>query len=304
MAVVTADRSTKHTVTIWMIGGLGNQMFQYAASKTLANALDVPLRICTFDYRRPGRPYLLSKLSIAETAEDFDPLFKRAPARLTKNPTAFKAFNQGAQWGLWPTLYREKSADFDPGFFRLRAPVELRGYFPSERYFVAERSAIMRWFQPSEALSPPAQRCLEQIRAAELPVAVHIRGGDFLTPGSPPMLDQRYYGDAFARIEAAANGRATYFLFTDDLPHARKTLPPDRRFNAFEPVDDRPWEDMHLMAQCAHNIVANSSFSWWGAWLNPRSDKIVIAPNGLLPGSGVARDTPDLYPPDWISINA
>jgi Glycosyl transferase family 11 len=295
--------STANVVTIWMIGGLGNQMFQYAACKSLAKSLGAPLRITTFDYRRPGRPYLLSELSIAETATDFVPFFKRAPARMTKTPGGTRALNIAAQLGLWPTLYREASPQFDPDLSKLRGRIELRGYFMSERYFAAERPAILRYFQPSSPLSPSAAQMQDRIRKAKTPVALHVRGGDFLTPGAPPMLDQAYYSQAIGLIDARLGGPADYILFTDDVAHARTVLPPDLAVTVFEPNDDRPWEDMHLMAQCHHNIIANSSFSWWGAWLNDHPDKIVVAPKDMLPGAKSSVPQPDLYPPQWITLS-
>jgi Glycosyl transferase family 11 len=293
-----------NAVTIWMIGGLGNQMFQYAAGKTLAKSLDVPLRISTYDYRRPGRPYLLPKLSIAETATDFDPVFKRAPAKLTKTAAGTRALNTGARLGLWPTLYREDGHNFDPGFSALRAPVELRGYFMSERYFAAERDLIVSSFAPSVPLSLAAGAVLQDIRSRPVSVAVHVRGGDFLSPGAPPMLGLNYYTQAIKQIEAVVSTPADYFVFTDDVPHAKTVLPANLAATICELPDDQPWEDMLLMAQCSHNIIANSSFSWWGAWLNQKAHRVVVAPKNMLPGSALSQRTPDLYPPDWITIHA
>jgi hypothetical protein len=298
----TAATPTSGVITIWMIGGLGNQMFQYAACKSLAKSLHASLRICLFDYRRPGRPYLLSKLSINEIATDFVPFFKRVPSRLAKSTSGTQALNVGAQVGLWPTLYREPSPSFDPHVFSLKTPAELRGYFMSERYFVAERPQLLKYFQPSEPLSAAAERYLETIRRAEIAVSLHVRGGDFLTPGAPPMLDRAYYDHAIRHVEARVDRPVKYFLFTDDIAHARTVLPPNLAMTVYEPTDDRPWEDMHLMAHCHHNIIANSSFSWWGAWLNEHPNKLVIAPRDMLPGSSAAAPQPDLYPPQWITI--
>ena len=298
----TTDTQRPGVITIWMIGGLGNQMFQYAACKSLAKSLNASLRICLFDYRRPGRPYLLSKLSIKETASDFIPFFKRVPPRLGKDPRGTKALNLGARLGFWPTLYREPTPSFDPHVFTLSPPVELRGYFMSERYFVAERREILKYFQPTIPRSESAERFLQTIRSAENSVSLHVRGGDFLTPGTPPMLARGYYDDAIRRVEASVGKQAKYFLFTDDIAHARTVLPPNLPITVYEPTQDHPWEDIHLMACCRHNIIANSSFSWWGAWLNDNPNKLVVAPRDMLPGSGAALPQPDLYPPRWITI--
>ena len=95
--------------------------------------------------------------------------------------------------------------------------------------------------------------------------------------------------------------RPTYFVFSDDAEWARANLPTGQTAHFIAPSSDgRDYEDMHLMALCKHHIIANSSFSWWGAWLDPRADKIVIAPSRWFRGANL--DTRDLIPTAWIRL--
>jgi hypothetical protein len=149
---------------------------------------------------------------------------------------------------------------------------------------------------------------LGRIQASRLPISVHVRRGDYLNPSTAKfhgILGEPYYRQALARIEAAIGGGAALFVFSDDPAAAEQVLNfvPKSRLVHVRGEPERPWEDMALMARCRHHIIANSSFSWWGAWLNPFPDKVVIAPRAWFAPTELKRhNTADLYPPGWGSV--
>jgi hypothetical protein len=141
-----------------------------------------------------------------------------------------------------------------------------------------------------------------------MPVSVHVRRGDYLKPGTAEVhgiLDEPYYRQAIGRIDAVLGREADIFVFSDDATAAERVLEflPKSRLNHVSGDPARPWEDMALMARCRHHVIANSSFSWWGAWLNRSSEKVVIAPRAWFTANELKRvNTADLYPPGWILI--
>jgi hypothetical protein len=141
-----------------------------------------------------------------------------------------------------------------------------------------------------------------------LPVSVHVRRGDYLKPGTAEVhgiLDEAYYREALGRIEAEIGEEADLFVFSDEPQAAERVLNfvPPSRLTHVRGDAERPWEDMALMSRCRHHVIANSSFSWWGAWLNPFPGKIVVAPQAwFAPTELRRRNTRDLYSNGWIVV--
>jgi len=144
---------------------------------------------------------------------------------------------------------------------------------------------------------------LEQIHAASLPVSLHVRRGDYtLAAEGNIALPLDYYRRAIEFIRERFED-TTFFIFSDDIEFARRNLPAGMRQIFVEGNDDlSSHEDLRLMAACQHHVIANSSFSWWGAWLNPSPEKVVVAPRHwhLSPDS----DYPDLLPPTWHALDS
>ncbi len=205
-----------------------------------------------------------------------------------------------------PDSYREPHFHFDHGFESLGPQTELFGTFQSERYFSSIADQIRRYFEPREPFGAAARVAADRIAESMLPVSVHVRRGDYLqaaTAAVHGILDNGYYRRALAEIEDRIGRSPDLFAFSDDLDAAAQVLnfvPPNRvTYIAGDPA--RPWEDMALIARCRHHLIANSSFSWWGAWLNRSRDKIVVAPRSWFTQKGLlTRDTRDLYPFGWI----
>lgn len=141
-------------------------------------------------------------------------------------------------------------------------------------------------------------------RIAETPsVALHVRRGDYLTVGAHGLCDQAYYTAALAKILEHLDHTPTVFVFSDDPDWARANLPlPCPKVVIDFNGPDRDYEDMRLMSLCRHNIIANSSFSWWAAWLNASATKQVAGPACWF--SNPRLRNPDILPRGWHRIGA
>jgi glycosyl transferase family 11 len=309
-------RNNSKVITVSLIGGLGNQMFQYAAGKALAERHGVPLALDISGFKNYAlRSFLLDRLLVPEVIalpSQTEPIqkpeinFTRAKWKARIDRLLVKA-------GLprltpSPSDYREPHFHYDPAFEALGPQTTLFGYFQSERYFISIAESLRDWFSPCEPLGDAVAAALARIEASRLPISVHIRRGDYLNPGTAEyhgILGDSYYRDALVRLGAGANQDAELFVFSDDVAAAEQVLnfvPKSRQvYVRGDPA--RPWEDMALMARCRHHVIANSSFSWWGAWLNRSPDKIVIAPRAwFAPNELRSKNTKDLYPAGWILV--
>ena len=302
-------------ITVSLIGGLGNQMFQYAAGKALAERHGVPLALDISGFRDYAlRPFLLDRLLVpeaiasvqAEAAERPEVNFTRAKWKARIDRLLGKAGLP--KLASSPNEYREPHFHYDPAFEALGPRISLFGYFQSERYFNSIAGNLRYWFSPREPLGDAAMAALKRIEASRLPVSVHVRRGDYLKPGTHEVhgiLGESFYRHVFDRLENMIDRDAEIFIFSDDPAAAEQVLSfiPGSRLNHVRGDPERPWEDMALMARCRHHVIANSSFSWWGAWLNPSSDKIVVAPRAWFVATELnKRNTSDLYPAGWIPV--
>jgi hypothetical protein len=302
-------------ITVSLIGGLGNQMFQYAAGKALAERHGVPLALDISGFRNYAlRPFLLDRLLVpeaiasvqAEPAERREENFTRAKWKARIDRLLGKA--RLPKLASSPNEYREPHFHYDPAFEMLGPKVSLFGYFQSERYFNSIAESLRDWLSPREPLGEAAAVALKRIETSRLPVSVHVRRGDYLKPGTHEVhgiLGETFYRQAFDRLEGMIGRDAEIFIFSDDPAAAEQVLGfiPGSRLNHVRGDPERPWEDMALMARCRHHVIANSSFSWWGAWLDPSPDKIVVAPRAWFAATELnKRNTGDLYPAGWILV--
>ena len=302
-------------ITISVLGGLGNQMFQYAAAKALACQHGVELAIDTSAFQTYAlRSFLLERFEIPEAAES---------AR--KHATGVAENFRAVQWRnranrvltslSLPKLpqpraiYSEPHFHFDSGFFTLGRSVSLYGYFQSERYFSGIADKLRSHFRLREPLGLQAQAMADLIARTDMPVSVHIRRGDYVKSAETARvhgtLGASYYKKAMEILEGVLGSRMNVFVFSDDPVEAAAVLdfiPPENLVHVGgDPA--RPWEDMVLMSRCRHHVIANSSFSWWGAWLNSSPVKTVVAPREWFSAAELRqRNTCDLYPPTWILL--
>lgn len=272
-------------VLVRLEGGLGNQMFQYAAGRSVALATGRRLLLDSSAIGRgpSKRRYELSSLAIGgERAGLICRLMARAQvgARL---PAAVRELSRAVSPRRWQLL-RDAGAALDERLFAISGDIVLEGPWQSAAY--ADRdplvaSQLRRDFALREPLTGRAAAVAAEIAACEA-VCVHVRRGDYVKDAAVSAfhgtLSIDYYTAAAERIAAEA-GNPTFFVFSDDLPWAQASLrlPGPTRF--VEAVAGQsPAIDQRLMASCRHFVIANSTFSWWAAWLGAAAGKVVVAP--------------------------
>jgi len=265
-------------VIVRLEGGLGNQLFQYAAGRTLALTTGRDLLLDTSAYREDRlRAYQLDHFAIvARPLRRGDvPFFRLRRSRLgAMLPGRFRLGKIRETFPVRVPVWPEAGAVSDAG-----APY-LIGYWQSQRYFTAVADTIRRELRVKAPPEGANARLLDEIAACDA-VALHVRRGDYVSnPAATAyhgLCGLDYYNAAICRLEETVS-QPHFFVFSDDLDWVRANLDTGHPTTWVGDNADTPWEDLRLMAACRHFIVANSSFSWWGAWLGEWPGKEVIAP--------------------------
>jgi len=285
-------------------GGLGNQMFQYAAATALAWHKNQPLYLDLAGYvtRTHHQGFELFRLfhckALVATESEIRKTFgwrMRAPWRdIATHP----------RLGILRTakIVNEPSVRLWPGFFDVPDDVYLSGYWQSEKYFRSVVDRIRSEFSFKTGLTGQNLEWAEQISESNA-VSLHVRRGDYVYSHKAQKLHGvtplPYYEAAVAEILRRVE-KPVFFVFSDDpqwcLQHIKAEAP--CHFIGHN-TGTESFNDMRLMSLCKHNIIANSSFSWWGAWLNTNEGRLVIAPQRWYAG---ADDPPDLVPVSWLRI--
>ena len=285
-------------IIVRLRGGLGNQIFQYAAGRALAisRSTDLALDVRALQTDKLRRfalcPFSLKTVSLGNV--------HLPPSR--RNPFAFIRWRitKGRRF----TYYREKNFSFDPGVLSLGSDVYLHGYWQSEKYFHAAADAIRADLVVTAAPSEVNAARLAALRSS-LSVSIHVRRGDYAADAETNAIygtcTVDYY-QAAARLLAKKLGASPVFwIFSDDPDWAAANvkLPYASQYVMNGP-GEQPAEDLRLMSACRHHIIANSTFSWWGAWLNPSPSKMIVAPRRWYKDSG--KSDRDLISEDWIRL--
>lgn len=279
-----------------IVGGLGNQMFQYAVGRALAvkTGQDFKLDLSEMD-RYKVHTLQIDQFNIkGKRARQDEIPFRPRKSFFGKLLTAFKNRDR------IPQVF-ETTPFFDASVSHWKGSGYLSGYWQSEKYFSAYSDLIRADFSLKGPMSGERQAVLAQIREAKAPVSVHVRRGDYVTNAMANSIhgtcEPEWYRHAMNKISEQLSD-PTFFVFSDDPTWARSNLPTYEKVIFVEPrADGKDAEDMHLMSSCQSHIIANSTFSWWGAWLNPRQDKRVIAPARWFKAED--RDSSDLVPEQW-----
>ena len=177
----------------------------------------------------------------------------------------------------------------------------LIGLFQSYKYFECCKDTIYKEFQFAEDLLSEATRKTADLMHKSNSVSIHVRRGDYMNGYYYNMLgkvcDINYYQRAITEIKKRVPN-PQFFIFSDDKDYVAQNLLIENAVYVDFNLGINSWQDMYLMTQCNHHIIANSTFSWWGAWLNKHTDKIVIAPSRWF--SFMEHD--EIIPPEWIRI--
>ena len=256
-------------------GGLGNQMFQYAFARALAAASADEVFI---DCSAPGT-------EAAHNGFELDRIFSIAlpPAptgaaeKLSVRPSGF--LNRLRRKYFTKRSHRiDREFRYQPELLALSGDVYFEGYWQSEKYFLGIGEELRCDFTFARALADKNDALLRELPR---PIAsVHVRRGDYLKYKNLNICTPEYYSRAIRRI-SSRGGASSYLVFSDDIGYCRATLDFGGAPVAF--VDwnraEASWQDMAMMSRCDCHVIANSSFSWWGAWLDPNPAKRVVAPS-------------------------
>ncbi len=291
-------------IIVRLRGGLGNQMFQYSLGRRLALECGTPLKLDTSEYKTASsREYELNQFNIAgelASREEIEhvtgsdrPLLERMLDRL----------RTGRRPYYERRVVEEKVVGFDPKIMKVRPEAYLDGYWQSEKYFSSIGDTLRKDLTLRQGLSKEGESIARQMSDSQS-VSIHVRRGDYVTNpvyqrihGLCPLS---YYAEAIGRFEGLLDD-PRFFVFSDDLPWARENLGlhhaatfVNRKGTA------KDCEDLILMSYCRNHIVANSSFSWWGAWLSASKGGLTLAPSVWFKDEKV---TPmDLIPESWQRI--
>lgn len=287
-----------------IIGGLGNQMFQYALGRSLALALDTELRLDVSDFSGYAlyQGFELDRVfdtsfQIA-TNDDIQKILGWRSNKVCRKVLTRRHFS----------VLRSRRFVVEPGFqfwpdiTSVEDESYLVGYWQSEKYFSDIKDVIRSDFTFKGEMSAQNMEVAASISQCNA-VSLHVRRGDYAynqkTNSIHGLCPLDYYRSAVSYM----NERLpfpSFFIFSDDMPWVKKNLKidfPCTYVDHNKTVESH--NDMRLMSLCKHHIIANSSFSWWGAWLNARTDKVVIAPQRWFVNGGC---TADLIPDEWISL--
>lgn len=281
-------------------GGLGNQLFQYAIGRkmSLKNKDVFKLDISAYDVKNP-RAYGLKHFNIIENIA--------SPEEIKKIKLPYGQISRYIR-GFKSRILRIKNIRFKPHVLNKNGDVYIDGFWQSEKYFIDIASTIRQDFKLRHKMGHSAEIAYEDIRKTAVPVSLHVRRGDYVQDKKTTQYhggcSPEYYKKALdilkKKLGGDADGKIRLFVFSDDIEWVRKNMsfPYPTTFVSNPAIPD--YEELILMSRCAHHIIANSSFSWWGAWLNPSSQKIVIAPERWFNTSqSIYRD---VVPSSWIKI--
>jgi len=259
-------------ITARLIGGLGNMMFQIATAVALAKEND---DVAIFD---AATQYLPPQFPDRKCAKYLSNIFSKVE------------FSHNLQI---EGVYQE------PDFYYRELPyiknMCLSGYFQSEKYFVHRDNDIKTLFEPAEEIEQYINEKYSSILDGET-IGIHVRRGDYLNhPNIHPVCGSDYYQLALNTFKNTHP--YDIMVFSDDVEWCKKEFGPSAYIIENEP----DYIDLYMMSKCKHNIIANSSFSWWGAWLNQNPGKTVIAPKRWF-GDSASYDKRDLVPEKWRII--
>jgi hypothetical protein len=289
-----------------LIGGLGNQMFQYATGFALAKHLNMPFRIDINLLNKYNRHngYQLNEI--------FDSNFEIASYLELWSLLRFKTYsvvNESVDivnpYTFNPNIriFREYSHNYINDFEKINNPCYISGYWQSEKYFINFDNELRKKFTFKNTLSGLNKEHENEILNSNS-VSIHVRRGDYLSNANAAkfhgICELAYYQKS---IEIISNkiDNPTYFIFSDDVEFIIKNFTFLKNYRIIDNNQGKEsYNDLRLMALCKHHIIANSTFSWWGAWLANHSNQIVIAPEKWFIGSKEIMK--DIYCKNWIKL--
>lgn len=273
--------------TIVFNGGLGNQMFQYAFYLRLKKRH--PLSIYCFD---------IAQAQNCHNGYELDKIFHTHSYRKARR---FRRVERHCPKLLrrFYVVKQKNSLEYDSSLFvSCRLLTSYVGFWQSEKYFQSVSGKVGEAFAFNEKMLNAKTIEFATFLKGSDAVSVHVRRGDYLQESDERGLcSLSYYKTAITYIKESIES-PVFVFFSDDINWVKDNIPCDRAEYVIWNQGEDGWQDMYLMSCCKHNIIANSSFSWWGAWLNPNKEKTVIAPRQWFINS----DNYDILPEQWIKL--
>jgi hypothetical protein len=286
-------------LTVYCQGGLGNQLFQFIMGYILAKKNKINLRINIERYNSYDRKFELDR---------FPEIYKLNIPKIKSNKF-YKILKISGIYKIMNFFFFDKN-EFEKSPFifnedllkkKIVKNILLTGFFQNEKYFINYKKIVLKLFKFPKIKDKLVQQYLNLIKNKNS-IAIHIRRGDYYN--NPKVrcvhgiLGKNYYQKSISYIKKKIKN-SVFFIFSDDIELVKKTLP---FFNnkKYIFIDTKSTiNDLYLMSNCKHFIIANSTFSWWGAWLSKNKNKIVCAPNKWV---RARISTPDIIPENWIKI--
>lgn len=273
--------------SIGYLGRLGNQLFQFSSavgiSKKRGFEVAFPIENCSmFIPNGPIDPKNGQMMNVkCDLLDCFD-----IPSSYFRSIGELRS----------TSVYSERDFKFNPEVLSLPPNTDLYGYFQDERYFKEERDLILSLLKFKEEYENSAKEFISTIDPEFQKISLHIRRGDYtLYPNHHPVCSMEYYKSAMNKFNSEKN---KFLIFSDDLEWCKETFKGDQ----FVFVDSgSPYSDLKIMTLCDHHIIANSSYSWWGAWMNDNKNKRVIAPSRWF-GPAIGKDASEIYCEGWERI--
>lgn len=288
----------KKEIIVKLNGGLGNQMFQWALARSVEKQTGINTFLdLSFFKKKYARPYELNLFKLNATAvQDFSTKLKLDIIWKFRKKLAGKEF-------LGLNLYSEQHFHYDEKIKDIKPNTYIEGFFQSEKYFENVKEELLSDFEFVNSPDEENQKIIDQINSTNS-VSLHIRRGDY--------VQKKRYQDVYATcsldyykkgVELIAERfeNPTLFLFSDDIEWVKENLNlPYKCVYVSHNTGAKSYEDMRLMSLCKHNVIANSSFSWWAAWLNKNPEKIVIAPQKWFKDENINQS--DVIPETWKKL--
>jgi hypothetical protein len=301
-----------------LTGGLGNQMFQYAAGLALAERRRTVLKLDVGWFRdypehEAHNRYALSCLNVTEqfaTAEEIDRVrgvkLTRAERWAARAARALHFYQFASRHAGPANLHYPERFGFYPDFFEQPNDTYLHGMWQSEQFFASVADLVRMQFTFRYPQPPAVAAMAARIAGSGPSAAVHFRRGDYVR--NPAfnreigVLPPDYYIRAVSLLRQRHPG-VTLYIFSDDIDAVEGQFHPDAPHVFVRAT--QTWnshDNLRLMSLCDHAIISNSTFSWWAAWLNPSPSKVVIAPEPWFAES--SHETADVVPGAWVRLAA
>lgn len=293
-------------IVIRLFGGLGNQMFQYAFGLSLASKYKVILVLDRSEFsqsrdKNTPRPYELNHFHIEE--KFLDEVYSH-PFKLAESEETYRFFRKCLSYlpNGFLQYFKENQYAFNESFIECSGIGYFDGYWQSPKYFSKSGSIIRKAFQP-KIINTQSQSLIKQIEKTKNSVSLHVRRGDYVTNKHANkhhgVCSLNYYYEAIKLLEKESP-ELEFFLFSDDPEWVRENLKIEHKLTIVDfNGPEFAYLDMYMMSKCQYHIMANSSFSWWGAWLAGEQAKKVIAPKKWFQSSVSASD---LMVEGWVVL--